>query len=58
MNLESKSQQVQEMIFETLSEIKLIENKADKKIEEWQSNVALLTVNIHVNNVKSNYKKK
>ena len=28
---ESKSQQVQEMIFETLSEIKLIENKADKK---------------------------
>ncbi len=54
---ESKSQQVQEMIFETLSEIKLIENKADKKIEEWQSNVALLTVNIHVNNVKSNYKR-
>jgi len=54
---EAKSQQVQEMIFETLSELKLIENKADKKIEEWQSNVALLTVNIHVNNVKSNYKR-
>ena len=54
---EAKSAQVQEMIFETLSEIKLIENKADKKIEEWQSNVALLTVNIHVNNVKSNYKR-
>ena len=54
---EAKSTQVQEMIFETLSEIKLIENKADKKIEEWQSNVALLTVNIHVNNVKSNYKR-
>lgn len=28
---EAKSQQVQDMIFETLSEIKLIENKADKK---------------------------
>jgi len=54
---EAKSQQVQEMIFETLSELKIIENKADKKIEEWQSNVALLTVNIHVNNVKSNYKR-
>lgn len=54
---EAKSAQVQEMIFESLSELKLIENKADKKIEEWQSNVALLTVNIHVNNVKSNYKR-
>ena len=54
---ESKSQVVQEMIFDTLSELKLIENKADKKIDEWQSNVALLTVNIHINNVKSNYKR-
>ncbi len=54
---EEKSQIVQEMIFDTLSELKIIENKADKKIEEWQSNVALLTVNIHVNNVKSNYKR-
>ena len=54
---ESKSQVVQEMIFETLSELKIIENKADKKIEEWQSNVALLTVNIHINNVKANYKR-
>lgn len=54
---EEKSQVVQDMIFETLSELKLIENKSDKKIEEWQSNVALLTVNIHVNNVKSNYKR-
>ena len=54
---ESKSQVVQEMIFYTLSELKLIENKADKKIDEWQSNVALLTVNIHINNVKSNYKR-
>ena len=54
---ESKSQVVQEMIFDTLSELKIIENKADKKIEEWKANIALLTVNIHVNNVKSNYKR-
>ena len=54
---ESKSQVVQEMIFDTLSELKIIENKADKKIEEWQANIALLTVNIHVNNVKANYKR-
>lgn len=55
--LESKSQVVQEMIFDTLSELKIIENKADKKIEEWKANIALLTVNIHVNNVKANYKR-
>ena len=54
---EGKSQIVQEMIFETLSELKIIENKSDKKIDEWQSNVALLTINIHINNVKANYKR-
>jgi len=54
---EDKSQVVQEMVFETLSELKIIENKSDKKIDEWQSNVALLTVNIHINNVKTNYKR-
>ena len=54
---ESKSQLVQEMIFEALSELKSIENKSDKKIEEWQSNIALLTINIHINNVKANYKR-
>lgn len=56
-DFESKSQLVQDMIFEALSELKMIENKSDKKIEEWQSNVALLTINIHVNNVKANYKR-
>ena len=54
---ESKSQIVQDMIFETLSDLKVIENKADKKIEDWKSNVALLTVNIHINNVKANFKR-
>ena len=56
-DFEEKSQIVQEMIFESLSELKIIENKADKKIDEWQSNVALLTVNIHINSVKANYKR-
>ena len=54
---EAKSQVVQDMIFETLSDLKVIENKADKKIEDWKSNIALLTVNIHINNVKANFKR-
>lgn len=54
---EDKSNLVQELIFTALSEIKIAEKKSDVKIEEWQSNVALMTINIHVNNVKSIYKR-
>lgn len=54
---EDKSNLVQELIFTALSEIKIAEKKSDVKIEEWQSNVALMTINIHVNNVKAIYKR-
>ncbi|MBR3132777.1 MAG: AAA family ATPase [Clostridia bacterium] len=57
LEFESKSEHVQEMIFEALSDIKAAEKKSDKKIEEWQSNIALLTINIHINEVKSIYKR-
>ena len=54
---ESKSGIVQEQIIEAISEIKAIEKEADKKIEEWQSNIALLTINVHINNIKSKFKR-
>ena len=54
---EQKSAEVQEMIFEALAEIKNIERESDKKIESWQSNVALMTVNMQINALKSNYKR-
>ena len=54
---EDKSTAVQEQVFEVLNEIKLIEKESDKKIEEWQSNVALLTINVHINSLKAKYKK-
>ena len=54
---EEKSAVVQEQVFEVLSEIKAIEKESDKKIEEWQSNVALLTINVHINSLKAKYKK-
>ena len=50
---EEKSVIVQEQIMETISQIKEIERQSDKKISEWQSNVALLTVNVHINYLKS-----
>jgi len=54
---ESKSLIVQEKIMEAISTIKQIERQADKKVAEWQSNVALLTVNAHINYIKSKYKR-
>lgn len=54
---EEKSAAVQEQVFEVLNEIKLIEKESDRKIEEWQSNVALLTINVHISSLKSKYKK-
>ncbi len=54
---EDKSAIVQEQIFAAIGEIKAIEKAADKKIEEWQSNIALLTINVHINTIKTNYKR-
>ena len=54
---EERSNLVQEQIFQALAEIKAIERESEKKIEEWQSNIALMTINVHVNSIKANYKR-
>lgn len=54
---EEKSTIVQEQIMSVIGKIKQIERDADKKISEWQSNIALLTVNVHINFIKSKYKR-
>ena len=54
---EERSALVQEQIFQALGEIKLIEKEAEKRIDEWQSNIALMTINVHVNSIKANYKR-
>ncbi len=54
---EEKSVIVQQQIMEAISEIKQIERQSDKKVSEWQSNIALLTVNAHINYIKSKYKR-
>lgn len=56
-NFEDKSSIVQQHVMEAISQIKNIQSESDKKISEWQSNVALLTVNAHVNYIKSNFKR-
>jgi len=54
---EEKSMIVQEMIMNVIGQVKQIERASDKRISEWQSNIALMTVNVHINYLKSKYKR-
>lgn len=54
---EMKSSIVQEQIMNVIGQIKEIERASDKRISEWQSNIALLTINVHINYLKSKYKR-
>ena len=54
---EEKSSIVQEQIMTVIAKIKEIERASDKRLEEWQSNIALLTVNSHINYIKNKYKR-
>ena len=54
---EERSELVQEQIFQALAEIKAIEKEAEKKIDDWQSNIALMTISVHINTIKMNYKR-
>ena len=54
---EENSVKVQEQIIEAINQIKVLEKENIKKIDEWQSNIALITINSHVNPLKAKYKK-
>ena len=54
---EEKSVIVQNQIMDVIEQIKVIERQSDKRISEWQSNIALLTVNVHINYLKSKFKR-
>lgn len=40
-----------------IGQIKEIERESDRRISEWQSNIALLTISVHINYLKSKYKR-
>ena len=54
---EEKSNIVQEQIMQVIGQLKLIEKESEQKIEEWQSNIALLTINSYINPIRAVYKK-
>ena len=53
---ENKSTLVQEQIMNAIGQIKEIERLSDRRISEWQSNIALLNINVHINYLKNKYK--
>ena len=54
---EEKSTIVQAQIMEVIGKLKDIERQSEKKVSEWQSNIALLTINVHINYLKSQFKR-
>ena len=54
---EEKSTIVQAQIMEVIGKLKEIERQSEKRISEWQSNIALLTINVHINYLKSQFKR-
>ena len=56
-DFEDKSTIVQQHIMDVITEIKNIERDAEKRMNDWQSNVALLTINAHLNIIKAKFKR-
>ena len=56
-DFEEKSQIVQNFIMEAIGKIKQIQTESDEKINEWQTNVALLTINGSLVNIKNSFKR-
>jgi len=54
---EEKSNIVQEQIMQVIGQLKIIEKESEQKIDEWQSNIALLTINSYINPIRASYKK-
>ena len=54
---EENSAIVQDQIIQAINQIKVLEKENNQKIDEWQSNIALITINAHINPLKSKYKK-
>ena len=54
---EKKSVVVQEEVLQVMNKIKTIEQEATSRIDEWQANISLLTINLHTDSIKAKYKK-
>ncbi len=54
---EDKSAIVQQQIIEVIAAIKQLDAESERKVSEWQSNIAVLTIEGHISYIKSNFKR-
>lgn len=54
---EDKSTIVQEQIIEVIAQIKELDAESERKVSEWQSNIAVLTIEGHISYIKSKFKR-
>lgn len=54
---EDKSTIVQEQIIQVIAQIKELDAESEKKVSEWQSNIAVLTIEGHISYIKSKFKR-
>lgn len=54
---ESKSKLLEKRTLEVIKVIKDIESSLQKRISSWENNIALLTISLHINDLKNKYKK-
>lgn len=54
---EANSSIVQEQIMQVIGQLKVLEKESEARIDEWQSNIALLTINSYINPIRTIYKK-
>ena len=54
---EDKSTIVQEQIIQVIQQIKELDAESEKKVSDWQANIALFTIEGHTSYVKSNFKR-
>lgn len=54
---EDKSTIVQEQIIQVIQQIKELDAESEKRVSDWQSNIALFTIEGHTSYVKSNFKR-
>lgn len=54
---EAKSKLLEKRTLEVIKVIKEIESSLQKRITSWENNIALLTISLHVNDLKNKYKK-
>ena len=56
-DFEAKSKIMEQRTLEIIKELKQLEAASSKRINNWVNNIALLTISLHINDLKNKYKK-